>query len=74
MPPELIVTSAQGQVTNVDSSDKQAEGAVTTELHHQQTEKTQRHRPSQMSVGYVDHLCLHKFYVILSVQMKNLFR
>jgi hypothetical protein len=73
MPPELIVTSAQGHVTGVDSNETQADGAATTKLQHQHMEKTRQHRPSQMYVGYIDHLLVHKLYVILSVQKENVF-
>jgi len=43
MPPELIVTSAQVQMTDVDMNEKvqekQAESTVTREPEHQQKEK-----------------------------------
>ncbi|XP_021913025.1 cytosolic carboxypeptidase 2-like isoform X3 [Zootermopsis nevadensis] len=55
MPPELIVTSAQGQVISVDSYEKQADGAATSGLQQKHMEKT-RHRSSQMSVG-VNRAC-----------------
>jgi hypothetical protein len=57
MPPELIVTSAQVQVTNVDANEnvaeKQAEVAVTREPQYQQTERIRRHKSSRVSFGYV---------------------
>jgi hypothetical protein len=61
MPPELIVTSAQVQPANVDTSEKQAEGVITKELQQQQTEKTRQRKSSSMSFGYVVHICAYKF-------------
>lgn len=63
MPPELIVTSAQVQVTNVDATEnmpeKQAEVAVTREPQYQQAEKIRQHKSTQMSFGYVTHVPVH---------------
>jgi hypothetical protein len=68
MPPELIVTSAQVQVTNIETNEnmpeKQAEVAVTREPQYQQAEKTRQHKSSQMSFGYVAHVPVH--YVMVS--------
>jgi len=48
MPPELIVTSAQAQMTDVDTNDKvqekQPQSTVTGEPEHQQTEKIRRRK------------------------------
>lgn len=67
MPPELIVTSAQVQVMNMDANEnvpeKQAEVAVTREPQYQQTENIRRHKSTQMSFGYVDHVPVH--YVLI---------
>ena len=75
MPPELIVTSAQAQMTEVDTNEKvlekQVEGTVTREPEHQQTEKTQRHKSSQMSVGYVVCVPVHEHYTVLSMEIKE---
>jgi hypothetical protein len=76
MPPELIVTSAQAQMTDVDTKEKllekQAEGTATREPEHLQAEKIRRCKSSQMSVGYV--VCvplLHKPYAILPLEIKE---
>jgi Flp pilus assembly protein TadG len=57
MPPELIVTSAQAQLTDVDTNEKvqetQVEGTVTRESENQQTEKIRRRKSRQKSVRYV---------------------
>jgi hypothetical protein len=55
MPPELIVTSAQVQVMNMDANEnvaeKQVEVFFTREPQYQQTEKSQRCKSSRMSFG-----------------------
>jgi hypothetical protein len=75
MPPELIVTSAQAQVTDVDTNEKvlekQAEGTVSRESERQQTEKLRQHKSSQMSVGYVVCVPLHKPYTVLPMKIKE---
>jgi hypothetical protein len=68
MPPELIVTSAQVQVTNMDANEnvpeKQAEVAIIREPRYQQAEKIRRHKSSRVSFGYVVHVPMH--YVMVS--------
>jgi len=75
MPPELIVTSAQAQMTDVDTNEKvqekPAEGTVTREPEHQQTEKIRRRKSRQMSVGYVVCVPVHGPYVVLPLKSKE---
>ena len=75
MPPELIVTSAQTQMTDVDTNEKvqekQAESTVTREPEHQQTEKIRRRKSRQMSVGYVVFVPVHEPYTVLPMKIKD---
>lgn len=74
MPPELIVTSAQVQVMNTDANEnmpeKQAEVGVAREPQYQQTENSRRHKSTQMSFGYVDHVPVR--YVLVSQTVGHL--
>jgi len=75
MPPELIVTSAQAQMTDVDTNEKvqekQVESTVTREPEHQQTEKIRRRKSRQMSVGYVVCVPVHQPYTVLPLKIKR---
>jgi hypothetical protein len=75
MPPELIVTSAQAQMTDVDTNEKvqekQPESTVTGESEHQQTEKIRRHKSRQMSVGYVVCVPVYEPYTVLPMKIKE---
>jgi hypothetical protein len=74
MPPELIVTSAQAQMTDVDTNEKvqekQAESSVR-EPEHQQTEKIRRHKSRQMYVGYVVCVPVYEPYTVLPMIIKR---
>jgi hypothetical protein len=63
MPPELIVTSAQAQVTNIDANEnvaeKQGEVSVAREPQCQQTEKIRQRKSSRMPFGYVVSVPVH---------------
>jgi len=75
MPPELIVTSAQAQMTDVDTNEKvqekQAEGAVTREPEHQQTEKIRQRKSRQESVVYVVCVPVLEPYIVLPMKLKE---
>lgn len=75
MPPELIVTSAQVQMTDVDTNEKvqekQAESTVTREPEHQQTEKIRRRKSRLTSVGYVVCIPVHEPYTVLPMKIKE---
>lgn len=75
MPPELIVTSAQAQVTDMDTNEKvlekRAEGTVTREPEQQQTEKIRLYKSRQVSVGYVVCIPLRKPYTVLPMGIKE---
>jgi hypothetical protein len=75
MPPELIVTSAQAQMTDVDTNEKvqekQAESTVTKEAEHEQTEKIRQHKSRQMSVGYVVCLPVREPYAVLPMKIRE---
>lgn len=69
------MTSAQAQMTEVDTNEKvlekQVEGSVTREPEHQRTEKTRRRKSSQMSVGYVVCVPVHEPYTVLPMKIKE---
>ena len=75
MPPELIVTSAQAQMTDVDTNEKvqekQAESDVTREPEHQQTEKIRRRKSRQMPAGYVVCVPIHEPYTVRPMKIKE---